>query len=118
MKSGVVSFNISGRVDVDQLLIETGKGDTHRTQRIKLTRPPMIGAGMGQYFKFQLIRVGETFRLPIFDPSTMAREDAVIKVVGREPVKIDRITYNAFRLETAMWGSSMTFWYKELTMNG
>jgi hypothetical protein len=110
MTSGVVSFQISGKMEGDYVIIETGKGKNRKSQRIKLARRPMIGAGMGYFFKSRKIRVGETFRLPIFDPSTMAQKEAVVKVVAREQIKINRRTFDVFRLETELWGRSMAFW--------
>ncbi|MBW1768985.1 MAG: transglutaminase domain-containing protein [Deltaproteobacteria bacterium] len=113
MTSGVVRFDISGRVTDGELLIETGKGRDRRTHRIKLSSPPMIGSGVGYFFKSKKINVGDTFRLPIFDPSTMAQKVAVIKVVDTESIEINRRRYNTFRLEMEMWGRLMTFWLDE-----
>lgn len=113
MTSGVVGFHISGKVEGDELLIETGNGKNRRTQRIKLASPPMIGAGMGHFFKSRKIKVGETFGLPLFDPYTMAQKQVLIKVVAREPITIKKITYDAFRLETELWGKQTTFWLDE-----
>ena len=110
MASGAVRFNISGRVEGDHLLVETGKGKGQRTQRIKLSGTPMIGAGMGPFFRSRKIRVGQTFKFPVFDPSTLAQKEVVVKVVAREPVKINRRTFDAFRLETEMWGKIVTLW--------
>ena len=110
MTSGVVSFHISGKMEGNSIVIETGKGKNRKSQRIKLSRPPMIGAGMGYFFKSRKIRVGETFHLPIFDPSTMAQKEAVVRVVAKERIKINRRTFDAFRLETELWGRSMAFW--------
>jgi len=113
MNSGVVSYDISGSVEGDQLLIKTGRGRRRRTQSIPLSEPPMVGAGMGHMFKTLNIEVGNSYRLPFFDPSTMSQSEVVIKVVGREPLKIKNITYNTFRLETEMWGNVLTFWLDE-----
>lgn len=114
MTSGVVAFHASGQVNGDELVIETGKGKSRRTQRIKLSSPPMVGASVGYFMKSRKLRVGETFEVPLFDPSTMAQTEAVIKVVSRESVKINRATYDAFRLEAEMWGGLLTFWVDEI----
>jgi len=113
MTSGVVSFHVTGRVEDSQLLIETGERKNKRIQRIKLSRPPMMGAGLSHFFKARKISVGETFKLPIFDPSTMAHRDAFIRVAGKERIKIKGRTYDVFRLETELWGRSMTSWLDE-----
>jgi len=56
------------------------------------------------------IAVGDVFRLPVFDPSTMAQKDAVIKVSAAETLKINRMTHDAFRLEAEIWGKPITIW--------
>ncbi|MGD9032639.1 MAG: transglutaminase domain-containing protein [Desulfobacteraceae bacterium] len=113
MSSGVVRFNLTGRVLGDELLLESARGKAKRTQRIKLSAPPMMGACMGFFLKSRKIRVGEEFKVPIFDPSTTAQKEAIVKVVAREPITINRIRYNAYRLETEMWGKLLTSWVDE-----
>ena len=113
MTSGVVAFHASGRVKGDELVIETGKGKGRRINRIRLASPPMMGASVSHFLRSRKIRVGEAFKVPIFDPSTMAQKEAVIKVVAKEPVRVNRTTYKAFRLETEMWGKLLTFWLDE-----
>ena len=51
--------------------------------------------------------------MPLFDPSTTAQKEALVKVVAREPITINRIEYNAYRLETEMWGKLLTSWVDE-----
>ena len=113
MKSGVVAFHVSGQVKDKELTIKTGKGKEKRTQVIPLANSPMMGASVGQFLKVKKIKVGDAFTIPLFDPATMAQKEAVIRVVGRESVRIDKISYSAFRLEAEMWGQLLTFWLDE-----
>ncbi len=113
MTSGIVQFFFTGRVDGNQLLVKTGVGKERRTQVIQLAKPPMMGAGLGYFFKSRKIRVGETFTMPVFDPATMSQKETVINVVAKEPLTINRITYQAFRLETEILNQQMTFWLDE-----
>lgn len=113
MSSGIVSFNISGKMERDSLVLTTGKGRGQRTQRINMSRPPMIGAGLGHFFRSLALDVGDSFKLPIFDPSTLSQREMVIRVAGRESLRINRTTYNAFRLEAEMWGQKFNFWVDE-----
>jgi hypothetical protein len=53
------------------------------------------------------------FHFPIFDPASMSRKDAEVRVAGREPLDIRGITYDAFRLEAELWGDRLTFWLDE-----
>jgi transglutaminase-like putative cysteine protease len=49
----------------------------------------------------------------MFDPTTLAQKEAVIRVIANEPLTINRITYQAYRLETVLWNRPMTFWIDE-----
>ena len=113
MNSGMITYNISGKVEGDHLLIKTGEGRRQKTESVNLSEPPMIGAGIEHLFKTLKIDIGDTYKLPFFDPSTMAQQEVVLKVVSREPLKINKIVYNAFRIETEMWGNVITFWIDE-----
>ena len=110
MNSGVVNYEISGSVEGEYILIKTGRGRRKRTERIKLLEPPMISAGMGHIFKTLNPNVGDTFRLPFFDPSTMAQKEAEFKVSAKESININKTDYEAFRVETNIWGALLTFW--------
>ncbi|MBN2122702.1 MAG: lasso peptide biosynthesis protein [Deltaproteobacteria bacterium] len=113
MRSGVVRFQMSGQVKGNRLEIETGEEGEKRRQSIPLARPPMAGGGMEYFFRSRDLREGDSFCLPLFDPSTMAQTEALVRVRGREPVTVNRRTYDAFRLETVLWGKPMTFWVDE-----
>jgi hypothetical protein len=113
MNSGVISYNISGKVEGNQLVVMTGEGRRRRRQSIQLSEPPTIGAGMEYMFKTLGMNVGDSYKIPFFDPSTMSQNEVVFKVVAQEPLKIKDITYNAFRVETEMWGNRLTFWLDE-----
>ena len=113
MTSGIVAFQLTGKVEDGYLMIESGKGKNRRAQRIKLSAPPMIGSALSHYFKSRKVEVGETYRMPVFDPSTLAQKEVVIKVTDREPMDIYGIRYDAFRLEGEMWGHTITFWVDE-----
>ena len=110
MTSGVVSFQLSGKMEGDHLLVETGKGKDKRTSTIKLSKQPMMGSGLAHFFKLRKFKVGETYQLPIFDPSTMAYKEISIRVATREPVEVYGIQYDAYRLEGEMWGQKVRFW--------
>ena len=54
------------------------------------------------------LSVGETFRLPCFDPLAMARDVATVSVTSFEPVEVDGVRLDCFVLETSFRGSSCT----------
>jgi hypothetical protein len=111
--SGLVQFRLSGRREGNTLILETGRGKEKRTQSLKLERAPIMGAGVSHFFKSRQLAVGETFSLPVFDPSTMSQRDMVIRVMEKEPLRIGRLTYDSFRLEAEVFGKTLRVWVGE-----
>jgi hypothetical protein len=113
MNSGIITYNISGEVEGDRMLVKTGTGRDQNAREIRLSGPPVISAGMEHYFKNRKIQVGDTFNSPFFDPSTMIQKEAVFRVAARESLNINRIEYKAFRVEAELLGSEITLWVDE-----
>ncbi|MBN1102407.1 MAG: hypothetical protein JXL84_03225, partial [Deltaproteobacteria bacterium] len=110
LSSGVVRFHVTARVEDERLFIETGRGRDRKTQTLRLIKSPMVPAGMSHYLKTRELKVGDVYRLPIFDPSTMIQKEVLLTVSSRESVTINRIPYDAFRLEMEMWGKKIHIW--------
>jgi transglutaminase-like putative cysteine protease len=110
VESGVVRFQASGKVEGRRLLIETGEGRQKRSQTIQLTDPAVTGSGMSLFFRGRPLNKGDAFTFLVFDPSTMAQKKVEVRVTGRESIEINRIAYDAFRLETQMWGQTLVIW--------
>lgn len=113
MASGTVGFEAKGEVKGDRLVVETGREGESRVQSLRVDEPPVMGAGLAYYFRHRPLRVGNSFRFPLFDPSTMSRRDIEVRVAGRETIRIRGIAYETFRLEAEVWGERLTFWLDE-----
>jgi transglutaminase-like putative cysteine protease len=110
MTSGVVRFRMSGRVEGEVLVLSSGG---RSAKRIKLAQTPMVGSSMAYFFRSRKVKAGDIFRIPFFDPSTTMQKDLVIRVTGKETLTLHRVAYDAFRLETDLWGKPLTFWVDE-----
>ncbi len=113
MASGTVGFEAKGELKGDRLIVETGREGDSTVQSLRVDEPPMMGAGMAYYFRNRPIQVGESFRFPLFDPSTMSRRNIEVRVAGRETIRIRGIAYDTYRLEAEVWGDRLTFWLDE-----
>jgi hypothetical protein len=111
--SGVVQFRLSGRREGDILVLESGKGKDKREQTLGLSKPPMIGAAVPHFFKGRKLTPGDTFSLPLFDPSTLSQKEMAVRVLSRETLKIGKMSYETFRLNAEAYGKSFTVWVGE-----
>ena len=110
--SGVVHFEISGKVEGGVLLVSDERQEK-QVQRIPLKEAPMVTAGLPLFFKGRSLEPGQSFQLPFFDPMTLSQKNILIRVKGKETVTLNRIPYQAYRLEAEIWGQGLTFWIDE-----
>lgn len=113
IRSGVVQFHLSGRREGNSLILETGRGKDKKTHSLRLERIPLIGAGVTHFFKARKLQIGDSFSLPVFDPSTLSQKEMLIRVAAKEPLKISGLAYEAFRLETKVFGKDFSVWVGE-----
>ena len=111
--SGVVRFRVSGKVDGGRILVETGEGDKIRKHTIPVDAPLTIGAGITGFFKGRAVKIGDTFRFNMFDPSVLSHRDVAVRVADKTVISLNGKKYAAFRLETEVWGQPLIFWLNE-----
>lgn len=113
MTSGVVRFTVSGRMEDKVLVVTNESAGRRQVQRIPLESAPILSAGLPHLFKTHRLAVGKSYLIPLFDPSTLSRKDMVIKVSAKEAITLNRVAYEAYRLESDLWGKRLTFWVDE-----
>ncbi len=113
MTSGAVGFEAQGHVDGDAIVVTTGREGDQSVQRIPIDETPIMGASLDYLFKQKPLNVGEAYRFPLFDPSSMSRRNIEVRVTARESVRIRGMDYDAYRLEAEVWGDRLTFWLDE-----
>jgi hypothetical protein len=113
MTSGVVRYEISGRVEDGVLLISDRRHGGPRVQRIPIEEIPALASSLPLFFRSRPFSVGESFHFFLLDPATLSQKGVLIKVAGRETLTINKIPYEAYRLESEVWGKPLTFWVDE-----
>lgn len=113
INSGVINYRIYGKVEGNTLKIQTGTGARTKMTELKLDEIPMISSGVDQLFRNVKLVPGDSHRLSFFDPSTMTQKEAVFNIRALEKIKIKLMTYDAYKIESKMYGNQLTFWVDE-----
>jgi hypothetical protein len=113
LSSGAVRFQITGKVEPGRILITNGTGRRKRTQTIAIIQPPMLSSCINYFLKSHKFQLGESISLPLFDPSTLSQKEAIFVVKAKENIEINKVSYQAFRMETELWGKVLTIWMDE-----
>lgn len=113
MSSGAVEFWISGSVEGDAIVVKTKGDERGGRKKIPIKEIPVMGIGLPHFFVGRSLDLGDVFVFPIFDPSTMSQRKMEMRVAAVENLTIKGISYKAYRVETELWGRTMTFWLDE-----
>ncbi len=111
--SDLAVFQMSGALKGQDLSITLGEKGKKNTTLVKLPSKPMVSAGIRQFFRSRKLKAGQSFTFHLFDPVTMTTNSAIIRVLGKETIKLDGIHYKAFRLEMNLLGRQLFFWLDE-----
>lgn len=111
IRSGITTFEITGDVRNKWLIVKQQGGGIEK--RIRLREPLYVGSAIDYFFRGKKLKVGQHFRFPFFDPSTMSRNTVVVSVKKKETIKVHGIRYRAYHLETGMLGQQISFWIDE-----
>ncbi len=73
----------------------------------------LLGDALGPSFPIAGFKVGEKLDVPCFDPLTLKRDIAQVRVVSREVKEFDGILVDAYQLETAFKGIKSRSWVND-----
>jgi hypothetical protein len=108
--SGVISFEQKGHMEGRDLVLETPKAMGGGTKRLKLYESPRISRSLGLPVPLTGLKVGDDFRIPVFDPMDGQKWDAAVKVLEKADLDVAGRKVEAWRirgtfrtLELYMW---------------
>ncbi len=113
MRSGRFTFNASGQVEDDHLVVRIQSGDSERRMRLPLKAPPYLPAGILAAAVQAGLAPGEQRVFPIFDPSTMAQETITLVLRGRETLQMGENEVDALKVSLSFKGVSQDAWLDE-----
>lgn len=110
LNSGGLTSTASGTLSNNRLGIRiAGLGGTS-SQSIPITRRPYSTDAINLLLLKKGFPVGTKFELPIFDPSTLGSSDIEVEVMGKEPVAINGINREAYKVEERFKGLTQNAW--------
>lgn len=105
-----IRFHITGMVKGKELVISRILRGKRIQYKIFLLSRPVLGISMFPFIRSKSIVVGQAFSIPFLDPTTMSQYEIRIRVARKERIRIKKMYYNSYRLETEIWGSPVVMW--------
>ena len=110
LQAGPVAFRLEGTVAPGKLLLVTRMAGDHQTAELPLSAPIYLGGGMRAFLAQERLQVGNTYRLNLFDPSTMSQSLVPLRVEAKETIVVEARSYEAFRVVMDYHGLQLRSW--------
>ena len=108
--SGLVRFQVKGRVEGQFLILNTGIGDETSESKVVLQEKPFLSIGLWRNLLKKGLIVGSHYRYSLFDPSIMSQRPVEVSVLGHETVVVDGKTWETFKVKTTIGGLEVLTW--------
>ncbi|HVO82956.1 MAG TPA: transglutaminase-like domain-containing protein [Syntrophobacteria bacterium] len=110
LQAGPISFRLKGSVAPGKLVLVTRMAAEERSTELPVADPIYLGSGIRGFLAQQRLKVGESYRLAFFDPSTMSQSQVAIQVEGNETIRLDSRSYEALRVVMDYHGLRVRSW--------
>jgi transglutaminase-like putative cysteine protease len=79
-------------------------------QKLHLSQPIYLSSGIKSFLERQRLREGDTYKLALFDPTTMSQTVVPLRVEGKETVDIRAADLEAYRVVMEFHGVQLKAW--------
>ncbi|MGD9330210.1 MAG: transglutaminase-like domain-containing protein [Desulfobacterales bacterium] len=110
MQSGLFTFAARGKVEDNHLVCWIQSGDSEQRLQIPLDAPLYLPAVIFHAVARTGLMPGQRRSFTIFDPSTMAREEIVLTLQGRETIQLGEQRISALKVLIAFRGVTQEAW--------
>ena len=110
LQAGPVYYNLSGGIKDGSLLLVSQMAGQERSQQLPLSHPIYLGSGMKSFIAQQHLREGNTYRLALFDPSTLSQTMVPLRVEEKETIQIGSRKLEAYRVVLEFHGVQLRTW--------
>ena len=110
LQAGPVYYNLSGGIKDGNLLLVSQMAGQERSQKVPLSDPIYLGSGMKSFIAQQHLREGNTYRLALFDPSTLSQTMVPLRVEAKETIQIGSRNLEAYRVVLEFHGVQLKTW--------
>jgi hypothetical protein len=108
--SGIMSFEQKGHMEGRELVLELPRSQGGGVKRLKLYESPRMSRSLGLPLPLTGLRVGDDFRIPIFDPLDGQKWDAAIKVLEKADLDVTGRKTEAWRVRATFRTVELYMW--------
>ncbi len=111
--SDITSTEIKGEVEGKKMKLSISAGGDKRLEEVSLKDTPYMNLGLTDRLVMEGLKPGKSFRVSIFDPSTMSQQEFNISVEGKERIRVLGSDVDAYRLKANFKGINIISWMDE-----
>jgi hypothetical protein len=110
LQAGPIAFRLRGQVQDAVLTLATWMAGQEQSRELPLSGPVYLGSGIQSFLSRQHLRVGDTYRVALFDPTTMSQTPVSLRVAAKETINIQKQDRETFRVDLDFHGVKLSSW--------
>lgn len=110
LTSFLVDFHARGEVLGRELFVKVTAGGEPENIALDFKTPPLLWTALTPALLARGVEVGKSYRLPVFDPSTLSQREVTVRVAGVENLRLGGKSVSARLLESEFAGIRTRSW--------
>lgn len=110
LSSYLVDFRARGEVLGKVLFVKVNAGGVPENIALNFKDPPILWTDLTPALLAKGAEEGKTYRLPVFDPSTLSLREVAVRIIGRENLRLGKETVPARILQSEYAGIQTRSW--------
>lgn len=110
LQAGPIAFRLRGKVEDTLLTLATWMAGQEESRQLPLSGPIYLGSGIKSFLSRQRLREGDTYRVALFDPTSMSHTPVSLHVAAKETVHLHGEDREAFRVDLDFHGARLSSW--------
>jgi len=110
LQAGPIAFRLKGQVQDTLLTLVTWMAGQEESRQLSLSGPIYLGSGIKSLLSHERLRVGNTYQVALFDPTSMSQSPVSLHVAAKETVHLHGEDREAFRVDLDFHGARLSSW--------
>jgi len=111
--SGLITFSAEGEVKGHKLDLTVETGGEKSRKEIPVPQIPFLSSALKPFLVHRGIKVGDHYKLPLWDPATQSYRIITVHVEKKEPIILNNQSFECFCIRTDLMGMTLRSWISE-----
>ena len=110
LQAGTIAFRLRGEVQDSNMIVVSRMAGEEQTRQIELSNPIYLASSIKFFLANERLRVGDSFKLAMFDPASLCQTLIPLRVEARETILVHGQHRESLRVVIDFHGAKLRSW--------